>query len=280
MADPTGFVTYDHLTHPPLADRGWKVTDIPWDAPGIDWSAFDAAVIRSPWDYQRDPQRFLAVLGTIEEAGARLFNPLVTVSWNIHKSYLRELEDKGVTIVPTVWLPSLDAPAIARARAQHGCGTLVVKPPVGANADDTFVLESDASVGAALDRFGSSELMVQPFLPAIRDEGEHSLFYFGGEFSHAVIKRPKRGDFRVQEEHGGQIEATAPAGDLIAAASGVISCLPSPLLYARVDLVRLPDGTPALMEVELIEPSLYFPYDPGAAGRYAAALDHLCYPCP
>ncbi|MGY8690993.1 MAG: hypothetical protein ACKVHP_25045 [Verrucomicrobiales bacterium] len=116
-------------------------------------------------------------------------------------------------------------------------------------------------------------MMLQPFIPDVIATGEHSLFYFGGQFSHCVLKTPTTGDFRVQEEHGGLIETAVPAKDLLAAGQRVIDAIGTSLLYARVDLVRMPDGAPALMEVELIEPSLYFNYDDLSPVKFAEALD-------
>ena len=114
--------------------------------------------------------------------------------------------------------------------------------------------------------------MAQPFIPGIVEPSEYSLFYFGGRFSHAVVKRPGAGDFRVQEEHGGIIEAISPSRELLSAAEKVIAALPHRILFGRVDLVRLPDDSLALMEIELIEPSLYFPFAPEAADRFAMAI--------
>jgi glutathione synthase/RimK-type ligase-like ATP-grasp enzyme len=116
--------------------------------------------------------------------------------------------------------------------------------------------------------------MVQPFVNAIVDEGEYSLFYFGGVYSHTILKSPKRGDFRVQEEHGGRITAVAPEHDLRETADNIVASI-SQLLYARVDLVRNDSGKFLLMELELIEPALYFRMDEESPRRFATALDEL-----
>src|SRR6185503_1367686 len=158
-------------------------------------------------------------------------------------------------------------------------GRHVLKPAISANAHDTFVVEGGepASWPAELaSTFAARTWMLQPFVRAVEGEGEMSLFYFAHRYSHAVIKRPRAGDFRVQEEHGGHIAPAQPAADLRAAADAVVAALPGPLLQARVDLVRLDDGRPALMEAELIEPSLYFRMDPSAPARFADALVELC----
>jgi hypothetical protein len=153
-----------------------------------------------------------------------------------------------------------------------------VKPTVGANADDTFRISSqdaDTDRDRALGVFAQRELMVQPFVDSIVSTGEYSLFYFAGEYSHSILKTPKTSDFRVQEEHGGVIRAIAPSDELVQAATRVMRALDEVPLYARVDLVRLPDGTLALIELELIEPSLYLSYDSAAPERFADALDRF-----
>lgn len=276
MSDLTGFYAYDQLSFPALAERGWEGSLVAWDRPDVDWSRYAAVVIRSTWDYQRRAGEFLKVLEEIERSGAMLLNSLAIVRWNIDKQYLGDLEQRGVRIVPTEWLPGLQTTDELLPLFKHfQTGELVVKPTVGANADDTYRLRLDREDNwAEVERiFQNRPLMVQPFLQSIVEEGEYSLFYFDGAFSHAVLKRPAVGDFRVQEEHGGQIAAYHPALDLLQAGQRAMDALPERVLYGRVDLVRLADGEWGVIEIELIEPSLYFPYDPESIERFAAALD-------
>lgn len=276
MRDLTGFHAYDHLSFPALARRGWEGSEVPWDLPDVDWSSFAAVVIRSTWDYQRRYDEFRSVLEAIEHSGTLLLNSPAIVRWNIDKRYLQELASRGVRIVPTEWLPRLSsrselAPCFTRFRTEE----LVVKPTIGANADDTFRLRAEKiAEWPEIERvFGAKPLMVQPFLESIVREGEYSLFYFDGVFSHAVRKRPAQGDFRVQEEHGGEITPFRPGSDLLQAGQLAMAAVPEPVLYGRVDLVRLADGKWGVIEIELIEPSLYFPYDPDSVERFADALD-------
>lgn len=253
--------------------------EIPWRQPDVAWNDYDCVVIRTPWDYQKEPSRFLEVLERIEASGTRLKNSLKMVRWNLEKTYLNDLARGGIPIVPTQWLSSLVHDEIAILCAQFQSEELVVKPIIGANADDTFRLPANASreeTRNAINTFRDRDLMAQPFLPEIVRNGEYSLFYFDGDYSHCVLKTPKRGDFRVQEEHGGIIRASTPDSDLLAAGQCVINAIGEELLYARVDLVRMPAGDPALMEVELVEPSLYFSYDSESANRFAHALDRIC----
>jgi glutathione synthase/RimK-type ligase-like ATP-grasp enzyme len=274
LADPTGFFIYDELAVPPLKALGWTVETVPWTAPGIAWETFDVAVIRSTWDYQRDPDAFMLKLEAIELAGPRILNPIATCRWNLEKTYLRDLEARGVPIIPSFWPDRLDEATLRQASRLLGTDRLVAKPLVGANADDTFVIPGTIPA-PALDTFAARPLLVQPFIESIVAEGEVSLFYFGSEFSHAVRKSPKPGDFRVQEEHGGRIETFEPGAEWLDAGQRTLEALGDALLYARVDLVRLADGSPAVIEVELIEPSLYFPYDPESPARFADALDRM-----
>lgn len=267
------FVVYDALAVPPLQALGWTVETVPWRA-SVDWGAFDAVVIRSPWDYQDHPADFLRVLEAIEASGARLENGLDVVRWNLEKTYLRDLEARGVRTVPSAWGRGLTEAALAALLSEWG--EAVVKPTVGANADDTFRLrpgDEAARQRAARAFAGGRAYLAQPFVRSVVDEGEFSVFAFGGAVSHAVLKTPAAGDFRVQEEHGGAIRAVRPEPALLALTDAALGAVGRPLLYARVDAVRMPDGGFALMELELIEPSLYFPYAPGSAERFARALD-------
>lgn len=272
----------DKLAFAPMRERGWEVDLVPWRKPGIDWSAFDLAVPRSPWDYHEDPDAFLTVLEEIVGAGVRLENHLELVRWNIRKTYLRELADQGVPIVPTVWRDHLkpgDLPGLLDEVAQAHSGTeeMMVKPVIGLGAFGAFPLsrrelpERAAEVEAY---FKNLALMAQPFLRSILTEGEYSLIYFRGRFSHAAVKTPKKDDFRVQEVYGGKLERVEPESRLREAGDAVMKALPEPPTYARVDVVRAETGPDPywLMELELIEPSLFLKLEPEAPARFADAL--------
>lgn len=277
LEDREGFFVYDHLTFGPLEQLGWRVIEIPWNRAHVKWGDFDAVVIRSTWDYQESPERFLEVLSSIENSGTCLLNPLTVCRWNLDKNYLRDLERRGITIVPTKWLARLGEAELVGVFEELNHSNIVVKPTIGANADDTFVLKRSAPKEwqDAIETFSNRNSMVQPFVQSIVDEGEVSLFYFDGQFSHAILKTPKQNDFRVQEEHGGSIKATTVSSAFAEAGQEIVDSIPESLLYARVDLVRLPNGQPALMELELIEPSLYFTFDEQSPVRFANALDRL-----
>jgi glutathione synthase/RimK-type ligase-like ATP-grasp enzyme len=270
-----GFVTDDDLAHEPLRRLGWEVTTVPWSQPGMDWSRFEAVIIRSTWDYHKHLDEYLAVLETIDRSGARLANPLETVRWNVRKTYLRDLEARGLPVVPTLWPrweTGIDADRIRRLFDELGTDEIVIKPVVSASAYDTFRLHRGSEeIAEAAAVFEGREVMAQPFLANIVEEGEYSLFYFGGELSHTILKSPKDKDFRVQEEHGGLIRAADPPAPLPDLGRRILEALPVRPLYARIDLVRHDPGF-VLMELELVEPSLYFRTDPGSAERFAQAF--------
>ncbi|MCA9140157.1 MAG: hypothetical protein KDB00_25470 [Planctomycetales bacterium] len=278
MEDPSGYFVYDQLTHQPLASLGWRVVDVPWTKPIQPWAQFDAVVVRSPWDYQSNPDAFLTTLDSIEAAGARLFNPAQICRWNIDKTYLRDLAEHGVPTIPTLWLNSFDRVELeSQFKSLELSDSLVIKPTIGAGADNVFVLGLPQCTQweKAAQVFRNRPLMVQPFLRSIVSLGEYSLFYFAGRFSHAIIKTPAKGDFRVQEEHGGIIRSIEPNSEILAVGERTLQAIDQQLLYARVDIVQLQDGSFAVIELELIEPSLYFPYDDQSPRRFAEALNQM-----
>ena len=268
------FIEYDSLAIAPLRERGWDVDLVSWRE-AADWDAYEAVVIRTPWDYHAEPEAFVDVLRTIDASRAKLANPLEVVRWNLTKTYLRDLESRGVPIVPTVWGRDLSPATLADLHREMG-EQIVVKPTVGANADDTFWLHPDSDPAVALAHFAHRPFMAQAFVRSVVEWGEASLFFFGGTCSHAILKTPASEDFRVQEEHGGRVVALEPEPALREAAhravEKAVAITAHELLYARPDLVRLADGSWALMELELIEPSLYFAADPASPARFADAF--------
>lgn len=276
MDDISAFVSDADLSVPAMEKLGWDVEFVSWRASGADWNRYALVYICTPWDYQEDPDAFLDVLGRIERSSALLVNPLDTVRWNLDKRYLIELESKGVAIVPSRWHEAWEARIPEAAFSAFDVDRIVVKPQVGANADHTYVLTPGnvADLSPTLARaYARRRLFVQPFMAAIEGEGEYSVFYFGGQYSHAIRKTPKSGDFRSQEEHGADIRF-APRDEALcrAAESALAALVPMPV-YARADYVRGPDDEFLLMELELNEPALYFRVDPGSPARFAAALD-------
>ena len=270
-----GFVAYDHLAIPPLARRGWDVVDVPWTRKDVQWSDFEAVIIRTPWDYHHRISDFLAVIDQIDQSSARLINSAEIVRWNIDKSYLKDLQNEGLPIVPTQWREGIQWQDVLKAFDLFDVDEVVLKPTIGAGARDTFRIKQGQQPVANVEAlYQNRTAMLQPFLPSVVQQGEWSLFYFGGTYSHAVLKTPAEGDFRVQEEYGSNLQAVIPSEDLLEVAQRSLRVIGETLVYARIDLVRLVDSTPAIMELELIEPSLYFPYEEASPDRFAEAIDH------
>ena len=272
------FFVWDNLCEKPFLEMGFTVETISWHHFSHDFSQYDAVIIRSTWDYQDSVNDFAQALTRIEQSGTTLINPLPLMLWNINKRYLNTLNQAGVPIIPSVFLRNLQGVELTHFFADFDCDEVIFKPLVSANSDNTFRVSTEtlATQEAELKRiFAQTECMVQPFLSAIIDDGEYSLFFFNGQYSHAIKKVPKKGDFRVQEEHGGQLYTVEPTQAQLDVARLVLNNLPSECLYARVDLVDN-NGAWQLMEVELIEPSLYFNMDPDSPKRFVqATIDYL-----
>jgi glutathione synthase/RimK-type ligase-like ATP-grasp enzyme len=265
---------YDRLIIEPLKQLGWHATEVSWRNKDVDWNDYDAVIIRSTWDYQEDCDAFLAVLQTIEASSALLVNPFELVQWNVSKTYLQELQRKGVMIVPTLWDSNYSKTLVQQGFEQFDCQHLIIKPCISAGSHDTFQLTehtSEADHQQYQQLFSDRPFLLQPFMPNILTEGEYSLFYFNGDFSHAILKTPANGDFRVQEEFGGRLTNVKPEQNLVIAAQSVLAAIETPTLYTRLDFVRLNDSF-ALMEAELIEPSLYFNLDEHSPARFAQAF--------
>ncbi|MCA9060778.1 MAG: hypothetical protein KDA85_19835, partial [Planctomycetaceae bacterium] len=196
MDSLAGFFAYDQLAHKPLQSMGIRVTDVPWRTPRIDWGRFELVVIRSPWDYQHSPQQFLATLEQIDQSSATLMNPLKLVRWNLTKTYLQDLQKQGVTIVPRRFLSGFVPDELSALQGALQSDQLVLKPVVGANADDTYRVSS-ATPTSELARlrsiFAERPIIAQPFVDSIVTDGEYSLIYLGNQFSHAIRKLPASG---------------------------------------------------------------------------------------
>ncbi len=249
-------------------------------AAGRPWQDIDSGpvAIRSTWDYTLHVPAFRDWLDRLDRASAVVVNPTKTIRWNLDKRYLLELQDQGHPVVPSRVLASFDPAEVTRIADEEGWGAAVAKPIVGAGAEGLAVVEGGHAAGFDLSGNTWSEgwsdtpqgpCLVQPRLDSIR-RGEWSLIYFEGQFSHAVLKRPKDGDIRVQEEHGATSEAATPPDHVRAAADAIMA--DQDAIVARVDGVDDPGLGFALMELELIEPELFFRYHPGSVERYVDAV--------
>ena len=276
ISDLSNFQSYDNLIVKPFRNLGWECEFIPWDSISINWDDFEAVIIRSTWDYQQKEKLFFKTLQSIEASTATLYNSLDTVKWNINKRYLLELERENISIIPTKFYDSFDFDIVSQLFSFFNEYKLIIKPCVSANADDTFILEQSKmeNLKSVLkNTFSQKNFLVQPFIKNIKSEGEYSLIYFGNRLSHVLLKTPKNGDFRVQEEHGGSLKKiNKPESLLIDFGNKVMQTIPYQCLYSRVDVVR--DGNNyLLMEVELIEPSLYFNMDPKSPQMFAKVFN-------
>ncbi|MBA2564888.1 MAG: hypothetical protein H0V09_05645, partial [Gemmatimonadetes bacterium] len=232
----------DAVLLPHLRAAGFQPEFVSWDDETTDWRAFRAVVVRSTWDYHARPRRFLRWIEHCAETGIALWNPPRVLRWNHHKRYLRDLAEHGVPVVETEWLERGRPSDLAELLRHRGWDVAVVKPAVSAGARRTRTVRS-TEAGAeqpVLDRMlRSGDVLVQPFLEAVVGEGEWSLIFFGGELSHAILKRPAAGDFRVQERFGGTVEAATAPGWMTEQAAAVLEAVEvlggaeGDLLYAR-----------------------------------------------
>lgn len=263
----------DRLALDLLAARGHDTRAVVWTDATVDWAAFDVIVLRSCWDYHLRPHDFAAWLDLLADVRAPLENAVALARWNMEKGYLRDLEERGVPVVPTTWLEPGTPQSLAALRGSTGWTDIVVKPAISATAWRLFRLPADVEVwppelAQALE---VQRFLAQPFQDAIM-AGEWSLVFFDGSFSHAVLKRPRPGDFRVQNDYGGSAEPGPPPAGMIAAAARVLDSLPKRPLYARVDGVDTARGL-VLLELELLEPALFLASDAAAPTRFVEAIE-------
>lgn len=234
-----------------FAAKSDTIEAVRWDEPTVDWADYDAVLIGSCWDYHDRLEEFLGTLHEIE-AQTMLANSTALVTWNCRKTYLRDLESQGVAIVPTLWMEVPVSDKIDGAFEELSTDRLVVKRQIGANAEGQFLLHRDDTPPNV-----DAPVMVQPLIDSIATEGEISFVLIDGAVSHALVKRPASGDYRVQSSYGGMETAWIPGRADLASAKAVAAKIPGEWLYARVDMVRGLDGQLLLMELELIEPFLY-----------------------
>jgi glutathione synthase/RimK-type ligase-like ATP-grasp enzyme len=264
----------DRLLAAALEQAGVRVEAAVWSNPAVDWLAFDAVVIRSCWDYHRRHAEFMAWLDSLDAAGRRVWNPTPMVRWNSNKRYLADLAGRGVATVPTRIIERGSSTSVADVAREAGWTRFVVKPAVSASAYETHALTLPLSAAdePAIERLvAQGDVLVQPFLHEVTTDGELSLLFFDGAFSHAAIKRTRPGDFRVQSEHGGTVAPIDLAPAIVAAASKSLDALDEVPLYARVDGVG-DDQSFRVMELELIEPNVFLGAAEGSAERFARAI--------
>lgn len=259
-----------------LVSKDIQVDILVWNDASVDWAAYDYLIFRSIWDYFEYPKEFSEWLRHIETLQVKTLNPLSIIKRNQHKFYLKELQEQGIDIIPTVFI-SMNTGLDLAFLKEKNWEKAVIKPAISAGSFLTRLF-SIAELGDVLTEYTpialERDLLIQPFMPEIQEQGEISLLFFEGKYSHSVLKKPKNGDFRIQSQFGGQYSAYSPDSFIIETAEKVITTFGGDLLYARVDGI-LKNGKFLLMELELIEPDLYFDYAPEGKQNYLSALERM-----
>jgi len=262
----------DDLLAADLKLLGIKVAVCPWDDTDINWRQFDAVVLRSCWDYHSRAAEFTRWLNSSKSQKVNLLNTYDLVFWSLHKSYLLDLEAKGVNIVPTVYLKqgsSVDSSTFK----EKSWDQVVIKPAIGASGYRLFSGSvNDPKVLEKLEKLATNQdTLVQPLMPEVRQVGEYSSIFFNNTRSHTVLKKPKEGDFRSNYEHGATATVVEPSADVLNELEQILKQVTPMPLYARVDYL-ISAGRPVLMELELVEPNLYMDLFPQAAKTFAKQI--------
>lgn len=259
-----------------LQSKGLLVQRVQWHDKNIQWQEFDAVILKSPWDYHNQYNAFMEWLAEVNRLGVPILNPYDVVRWNSDKHYLQQMIDEGFEVIPSVFLEPGKQHDLHLLFGYFKTDQLIVKPCISAGSKQTITVtlqNIDQHTPAIHDMTREESFMVQPFLPQIY-EGELSYLFFHGTFSHCILKKPKAGDFRVQLGFGGTTHLQKPTDDAIKSAQVFTDRFAKDCLYARVDGVVI-NGKFTLMELELIEPMLYFPDAPYGLDKYHAALVEL-----
>jgi glutathione synthase/RimK-type ligase-like ATP-grasp enzyme len=284
LAEPTEGDWYNRQIHREeallidgLRTHGLRAARRSWSDPAFDWSSTRAAVLRSTWDYFHRFAEFQAWLQHVRGA-TRLINDAALIDWNLDKHYLADLARRGCAVVPTHYVERGGDDTLASVMRGYGWDEIVFKPVVSGAARLTYRADavSRAGLEAVFARCVAEEAMlVQPFQRDVLESGELSLVVIGGRCTHAVRKRARPGDFRVQDDHGGTVHPHPATPEEIAFAESAVACCPSPPAYARVDAVRDAAGELRVMELELIEPELFFRFHEPAARALADEIARI-----
>lgn len=263
----------DHLIEG-LKKHRFSVKRVSWDDHDFDWSSASVCVIRTPWDYSERQQEFFLWLDHVAKVST-LLNPKEQILWNLDKHYLGELAEKGINIPPTVYIKKGEAKSLADIVLQSGWDKCVLKPTIAGGARHTYLLNTrnvleHETVFRKL--IASEDMMLQEFMHNIQSRGEVSMMMINGEYTHAIIKKAKEGDFRVQDDWGGTVHEYQPSETELQFAQEVVSKCESMPFYGRVDMLWDNDGDPALGELEIIEPEMWFRYCPASAHRLADVI--------
>ncbi|MCS5489680.1 ATP-grasp domain-containing protein [Algoriphagus limi] len=258
-----------------LKDLGFENEILPWSDPKVQWEEFDALLIKSVWDYFDYYPEFLDWLDRIESLKIPVLNDIKTIRWNSNKRYLIEMAEKGFPVISGFVLEKGSKPDFSQIKKEMKSGWTVVKPLVSGGAKNTFKISEEnwkEYAGKLEELLKEEAFIVQPFVKEVAEIGEYSLIFFNGKFSHAVLKTPKKEDFRVQHYFGGTIQVIQPSNKILQIAQRFVEQFASNSLYARVDGVEIA-GEFYLMELELIEPYLFLGLTGEAIPNYRAAIN-------
>jgi glutathione synthase/RimK-type ligase-like ATP-grasp enzyme len=267
-------IVEDALVVNALGKLGLKVIRLAWSDPDFDWSSTKAVLFRTTWDYFDNFLVFLTWLNNVSKV-TTLYNSEAIIRWNLDKHYLQDLKTKGVHIAETLFVEKGDQRTLEDLHKETGWTETVLKPCVSGAARHTYKLnpENRANHQGIYETLIANEaMMLQPFQKNIVTEGEISMMVFNGQFTHAILKKAKAGDFRVQDDFGGSIHDYQPSEDEIEFAEHVVKACKELPLYARVDIFKDNDNRMALAELELVEPELWFRHHPNAAMILAEAI--------
>ncbi|MDD0853429.1 hypothetical protein HBN50_09985 [Halobacteriovorax sp. GB3] len=240
-----------------------------------DWQSYrpiegDRILIRTPWNYSLFKEDFLSLLNLIESKKCKVYNPVDLIRWNLNKRYLEELQKSGIKVVPTTYVDSFSLKNLDAIEFPF-----VVKPIVGASGRDTFLIKGSSDL-SKLEVLYNQAVMIQPFVESIKSEGEFSFIYFDNEFSHAVQKTAKEGEFRIQDEHGGSVKAYNPTDEEISKVNKMLKLTNRSFLYVRVDVVIFNDDL-YLMELEAFEPELFFRFHKESSEEFARKIEEFLF---
>lgn len=264
----------DQLLQSALARHGISSVRVDWADPDIDWSQFRCAVFRTTWDYFERRQEFTEWLSRIRKQ-TRLCNEAALIEWNMDKHYLADLEARGIPIVPSRFIERGSTSTLHELLDESGWDEAIIKPCISGAARHTYRLNrtSASDLESIVKQLLTDEsLILQPFQESVMSDGEVTLMLFNGQFTHAVKKVPKQGDFRVQDDHGGTVHPFEPSAAHIDFAQQTMAACPSAPAYGRVDLVEDNHGNLLVMELELIEPELWLRNHPPSAIAFADAI--------
>ena len=264
----------DDLVKKALEQKGFKVIKKAWNTTDFDWTNCNYAIFRTTWDYFERFEEFFKWFSETQKVVQFINSPKV-IYWNLDKHYLQELEQKQVNIPPTLFVEKGSKDTLANLFSKTSWGKAVLKPAIAGAARETFLVSASEYNRYELDlqRLISEEAMLfQEFQYRIQEQGEISLIMIGGVYSHAVLKKAKKGDFRVQDDFGGTVEEYQPKKIEIDFANKALAACPHKTMYARVDVFYDNNNTLSLGELELIEPELWFRNRPKAATKLATII--------